>query len=439
LLVNLLIVFSGKYPFMRDYSFESATERIEDHRTKEYFNEVISSYYNENYRAAVVLLYTITICDLVFKLQNLRDIYGDSKALNILKSIEQMQKDKPYSAEWEVKLIELIEKQTNLLEPADVSNITQLQKHRHLCAHPVLVHNYELYNPNKETVRAHLRNILEGILTKPPLFSRSIFDDFIKDLSEIKEITLTDNQLENFLTKRYFDKFTPIVETQIVKSLWKVTLKLDNDEANPNREINFKALVMLIDISLPAVVESITKEPNSFGVNVDFIDYVVNLLNEFPEIYDVLSHSDKVLIDAKIDSDRNLKAKGFFRTDSIEDHLNYLINENYSLDTITMEYIEAVARDHGLDKLMNHLLIKSFGVSGNFYTADARFDNFVLPMLERLDPDELKFLLHEIDSNNQIYNRRKAGNTNRQVKEQCDKVLGSLFDYSAYPHFVQSI
>lgn len=41
---------------MRDYSFESAIERIDDHRTKEYFNEVITSYYNENFRSAVVLL-----------------------------------------------------------------------------------------------------------------------------------------------------------------------------------------------------------------------------------------------------------------------------------------------------------------------------------------------------------------------------------------------
>lgn len=424
---------------MRDYSFESAIERIEDHRTHEYFTEVISSYYNENFRSTVVLLYTITICDLVFKLQSLRDVYGDAKAEGILKSIEQMQKEKPNSPDWEVKLIELIEKQTNLLEPSDIANITQLQKHRHLCAHPVLVHNYELYNPNKETVRAHLRNMLEGILTKPPLFSRSIFDDFLKDLSEIKDITLTDEKLENFLTKRYFDKFTPIVEIQIIKSLWKITLKLDNEDANQNREINFKALIILIDITFPAVVDSIRKEPNSFGVNIEFIDHIVDLLNEFPEVYDVLSNSDKVLIDAKIDEDKNLRAKSFFRSEDIESHLKYLEEENHDLDSDTMEYIKAIAIDQGYSKEAKKLSILCFGGSQSFAIADTRYIKQIRPILNDLDESELKFLLNVINENSQIYNRNRAGYTNGQVKTRCDEILGEDFDYSPYWNFTNSL
>lgn len=424
---------------MRDYSFEAAIDRIEDHRTKTYFKEVISSYYNENYRAAIVLLYTITICDLVFKLQNLRDIYSDTKAEGILKSIEKMQNDKPYSPDWEVKLIELIEKQTNLLEPADITNISQLQKHRHLCAHPVLVQNYELYNPNKETVRAHLRNILEGILTKPPLFSRSIFDDFVRDLADIKEITLTDDQLENFLRKRYFNKFTPIVENQIIKSLWKISLKLDNEEANANREINFKALLLLIEVTFPAVVESIKKEPNSFGINVNFLEYIIPLLNDFPEIYDVLSNPDKVLIDAKVDNNPDYKALALFRYEDIEQHLTYLINENFNLGLETMEYIMEIAKDQGYEPQMRALCIKCFGRSGNFATADIRYIKHISPILNDLDADDIKLLLEQINENNQIYNRNRAALTNKEVKTKADEVLGTDFDYSPYPNFIQNM
>lgn len=424
---------------MRDYSFELAIERIDDHRTKSYFNEVISSYYSENFRAAIVLLYTSTVCDLVFKLQNLRDVYGDNKAQAILKSIEQMQTDKPYSPDWEVKLIELIEKQTNLLEPADVVNITQLQKHRHLCAHPVLVRNYELYNPNKDTVRAHIRNILEGVLTKPPLFSRSIFDDFVKDLAEIKEITLTDDQLENFLTKRYFDKFTPIVETQIIKSLWKITLKLDNNDANENRDINYKALVMLIDIGYPMILDSITKEPNSFGVNVEFINQIVDLFNEFPNIYDVISDSEKVIIDGKINGNHELKAKAFFRSKNFEEHMQYLINENHDLDSDTVDYIKDIATDQGFTKQANQLSILSFGSSGNFNTADSRFNRQIRPILNELDVEDMQLLLKEICSNSQIYLRSRAKSTHREVKERCDVILPPDFDYAPYFNFIVNI
>ena len=36
-------------------------------KTKEYFSEVISNYASGNYRSAVVMLYSVAICDLLFK------------------------------------------------------------------------------------------------------------------------------------------------------------------------------------------------------------------------------------------------------------------------------------------------------------------------------------------------------------------------------------
>ena len=47
-------------------------------KTGEYFNEVLSNYANGNYRSAVVMLYSVAICDLLFKLQELADMYNDT-------------------------------------------------------------------------------------------------------------------------------------------------------------------------------------------------------------------------------------------------------------------------------------------------------------------------------------------------------------------------
>lgn len=57
-------------------------------KTKEYFNEVLSNYANGNYRSAVVMLYSVAICDLLFKLQELVDMYNDSVAGDILREVE---------------------------------------------------------------------------------------------------------------------------------------------------------------------------------------------------------------------------------------------------------------------------------------------------------------------------------------------------------------
>lgn len=42
-------------------------------KTRNYFKEVISSYNNENFRSAIVMLYSTVISDLIIKLQDLRD------------------------------------------------------------------------------------------------------------------------------------------------------------------------------------------------------------------------------------------------------------------------------------------------------------------------------------------------------------------------------
>ena len=39
-------------------------------KTREYFKEVLSSYANGNYRSAIVMLYSIAICDILYFREN---------------------------------------------------------------------------------------------------------------------------------------------------------------------------------------------------------------------------------------------------------------------------------------------------------------------------------------------------------------------------------
>jgi hypothetical protein len=71
---------------------------------------------------------------------------------------------------------------TQLLEAGDFANLEALQKHRHLSAHPVLSASEVLFEPNRETARADIRNTLEGVLTKPAIMMKKVFDAFVEDL-----------------------------------------------------------------------------------------------------------------------------------------------------------------------------------------------------------------------------------------------------------------
>ena len=84
------------------------------------------------------MLYSVVICNLIYKLEELRDVYNDATSKKILLEIEGLQQANPKSPDWENKLVEMIADRTKLLEISDVENINQLQKHRHLSAHPVL-------------------------------------------------------------------------------------------------------------------------------------------------------------------------------------------------------------------------------------------------------------------------------------------------------------
>lgn len=188
-----------------EFSIESSLEKIKHKNTKLYFKEVQSSYTLGNYRSAIVMLYSVVICDLVYKLQELSDLYNDNSAKKLIGEIEKKQRSNYKSPEWEKYLIEEVHKRTELLEIFDYQNILNLQKHRNLSAHPVMGSNYVLYSPNKETTRAHIRNILEGLLIKPAILSRKVIDKLIDDLVEKKNVLLDEEQIARYLNAKYFN------------------------------------------------------------------------------------------------------------------------------------------------------------------------------------------------------------------------------------------
>ena len=159
-------------------------------KTREYFEEVLSSYTNGNYRSAIVMLYSIAICDILFKLQELKDMFDDPVADEILHEINKMRNehDNKTKSKWEKELLESIYKRTELLNLEAYTNLNHLYDHRNFSAHPALNENYELIMPSKETTIAHIKNILNSILIKPPIFIKNITNALTEDLKDKGEM-----------------------------------------------------------------------------------------------------------------------------------------------------------------------------------------------------------------------------------------------------------
>ena len=142
-------------------------EKITNAKTKEYFREVVSSYNNGNYRSSVVVLYSVCVCDIIFKLKDLAELYSDERAEKILKEYRNNFKtgDKPASkSEWEKKLIdEACAK--GLIDSVTKEKLANLYSTRNMAAHPILDQNYELNNPTKEEAVALILTMYNSLLT----------------------------------------------------------------------------------------------------------------------------------------------------------------------------------------------------------------------------------------------------------------------------------
>ena len=62
---------------------------FDNNEARTYFKEILQSYYSQNYRATVVLLYSFVIYDLFIKLQTMAN-EGDKKASTKLTEINTM-------------------------------------------------------------------------------------------------------------------------------------------------------------------------------------------------------------------------------------------------------------------------------------------------------------------------------------------------------------
>lgn len=430
---------------MIEFSLEKNSERIHFGKTKEYFNEVLSSYQNGNYRSSVVMLWSVAVCDIIYKLQNLVDLYEDSGALEILNEITVLQNGDPKSSAWEIKLVDYTYEKTNLIDGSEYENLRYLQKQRHLSAHPVLNHERELHTPNKETVRSLLRNTLEGLLVKPPFYTQKIFGELLEDIAENAPALNSRNKVKKYVESRYLNRLTSEVELSMFRSLWKIVFRLDNEECENNRKINLQVLEVIGKRNIGKLNQTIDGERDYYS-NVAAggmpLSYLVFYLAQNPTLYELLSDDAKLKIEHCIETDDIGKTLGWFVKDSLEAHFSDLLSWIEGKDRPSFEAgkWDSLLEIHDSDEWQEYfckLVGAYYGNSLNFDQADRRFRKALQPYLNLFNLDALKFLLQKIEPNKQTYGRGLASVDHPKINQRILK-LDKNFNFEEYPNFSRS-
>lgn len=411
-------------------------------KTKEYFEEVISSYANGNYRSAIVMLYSVAICDILFKLQELKDMFNDPVADEILHEVDKMRNthDNKSKSKWEKELLDNIYKRTNLLDLEAYTNLNHLYDHRNFSAHPALNENYELIMPSKETTIAHIKNTLRNILIKPPIFIKNIIDALTEDLSGKDEIYRRKyKELSIYLNNRYYGKMPEAMKLTVLKAFWKFCFCLpDNEDCMRNLRINRMALEALIDCIPKEACSYIKDNTHLFSASDDgrCMTGLILTLSNHPEIYNVLSAEIKLQVDLHIEKHDNAKLISWFKSATPKEHILSLQDvEQINSDMGAIELLIQHFSDIGEMPLLIDYFIDYYGKSGSYNTADQRFEIEIQPFIDQMTDKQIMRLIEVTEGNRQIYDRGAAYSANSKIAQRAKKVLRDDFDYSVFPHF----
>lgn len=428
---------------MKNFEIESMKEQIHFGKTKEYFEEVLTSYQVGSYRSSVVMLWAVAISDIIYKLQYLVDLYSDAAAKEILDEVKAIQNEDIRSSSWELGVVDKVFNNTNLIDSAEYENIRYLQKQRHLCAHPVLRGNLELHKPNKETVRALIRNILEGVLIKPPFYTQKVISEILEDLDESKEALNTNQKVKRYVESRYLNRLTDDVEFSLYRTLWKLAFKLDNEKCRENRLLNRNVIRVITNRHKAKLAEVISADQDYYSniaANGSPLDYLVHYLSMNESFYELLTEDAKLKIQHASENTDIGRTCGWFTRGDLSSHFDYLVTwiEGSLYPTFSVsqwKYVLELSDSVEWERQYAKLISSYYCISVDFNTADSRFTDSLSPNLKYFDQESAKYLLMKIETNDQLYRRGRARADHRKVREKFNEFLPTDFDYSVYPAF----
>lgn len=418
-----------------NFEFTQLEEKISHKNTRMYFSEIISSYYNGNYRAVVTLLYSVVICDLVFKLQELRDIFSDSRAQGILTQIEKLQEANPTSPEWEKVIVDEMFASRYVVDTATKIHIEALRNERNLCAHPVLKYSYELFTPSKEAVYGHITNALTDVLTKSSLHgNKNMFENLIIDIEKNSTSFLNYKDLGKYLSSKYFNSIRNSEEEyRIFKKLWKLVFKLTDKRCNDNRKINRWTMYNILFRDRLYIEQRIREDIKVLQSqlnfdNKDIMKSLVRFLNVSPTSYRCFSPDTIQILNDKVEK-FHLDKISLFKVDDIRTYV-------LGLDTIDVsdaKYITRYLTETDNLHIANQFATKQFLGSRSYDEADSYFDEIISFRLNSLTDDLLRDILEGCNNNGQIYWRRKSRESNNMIRDEINK-RGIEIDWDKYPN-----
>lgn len=417
------------------------SKQIYSPKSREYFKEVISSYTNGNYRSAIVMLYSVCICDLLFKLEELKDMYNDGIAKSILDEIEKNKAVSNTKSSWEKDLVDKIHDKTNLLDLEAHTNLMHLHDYRNLSAHPALNGELELISPQKEIVAAYIRTSLDTILLKPAIFIKNVIDVMSKDLDEKKGYLLQDKSIfSDYVRNKYLNRMPDVMFKKTFQTFWRFAFRSIDDECNNNRLINGQLLGLMYETRPQTIEAEIASNVDKYEIATDATinGPLIRFLADYAQLYKLLSGHTKTLITTIIESDNMFKLLSWFSSDK-KKHLQILIKDGFYIyipEELALKYfVRKYEEDGRIDECLEYI-IKVVGKATSYINAGVRIEHYILPFLDKMQFKHFELIFKTIEDCDSLKNNQYLGPMYcPRIWEYAEKTLPQGYDMTQYPHF----
>lgn len=426
-----------------EFSIDSLKSNIYHKETAKYFEEVYSCYINGSYRSAVVTLWSVVIYDVIHKLQTLEDTYNDPHAVRILGEIKERQESNSTHSDWELKLIKDVCENTGLIDFIEYNTLEYLQSQRHLSAHPVLKDNISnLYIPNKDITRSLIRNALEIVFVKPPIYTDKIFISLLIDLEETKDVFTDMPKLKKYVKGKYLERINTESKMKIFETFWKFVMQKDDPDCSRNREANLRFLSILALDNLVEVEKAVIAKQSLYSAikpNDTFMIPLIVFLTRVPSVYTLLEEGLKMLIENHIENNVELEIASYFCKDTIQEHYDHLENVlmsktwNQVINEGAWDALQKASDSKEMDKRFLQTLSMYYHQSANFGNANEAYNN-IIAFIELFDTEAFEYLLGGGEANDQTYSRGSAYSQYKKLKTTIQE-QNSNFDFTRYPEF----
>lgn len=418
---------------------EKDMQVFDNTESRNYFKEILQSYYSQNYRATIVLLYSFVIYDLFIKMQTMAN-EGDKKANKKLSEINGMIEDDEKYSKVENEIIQFFKDTCPLYFNRFIEDIDYLKNCRNKCAH-LKVDDNSLFLPSDYHAKMLICSMYDNILSVKAPFIMDLFSIAQTDIEKYSESLSFpfsgefDESVKKSIINKYLKRMTYDSLKKSYKTFTRLLFVSDNEECIKNTTGLYAFTYSMTDYIIKEGHYTIFKDENiinnfskieiaSLKDNRTRRNALIEIISTYSVLMDIIRGNNEVfeyLSNKVLLNPRGLsRYRTFYPREDKSIYEFFKDNPSIQQSAYSETIYNAVKEcdDFDLAEFML-IMVKSIPTYNGFYDAD-HFICFFKEHMTELTIDQINNVLEIYKKNGQCTNRARHSSDIKEIQKYIE-------------------